>query len=192
MIRLTDVGVRYGDVQALAPVSLSLAAGDRLVLTGRNGSGKSTLLHVLAGLLRPSAGRVEGLLPPGQAVLVHQRPHLFRGTARSNVVLGAHLAGAPAALADAWLERLGLSQTGSRPASALSGGERRRVALARALARAPDLLLLDEPFAELDPEAAALVRAALEAFPGTLVWSTPEAPPLWAGRSLTLDRGPVP
>jgi tungstate transport system ATP-binding protein len=186
MIRLEQVAVRFGHVTALAPVSLAIEPGERLGITGANGAGKSTLLGVLAGLRTPSEGRVEGLLPPGRCVLVHQRPYLFRGSGRANVELGARLGRKPRADADGWLERLGIAHVSARPAAALSGGERRRVAIARALARAPDMLLLDEPFAELDPAARARVADALANYRGTLVVATPRAEDLPPGRVLTL------
>lgn len=186
MIRCHQVGVRFGAVQALAPTSLELEGGERVALLGPNGTGKSTLLRVLASLLDPTEGRVEGRLPPGRCVLVHQQPYLYRGSARHNVALGARLAGRPRAEALEWLGRLGIEHVANRPASALSGGERRRVAIARALARHPEMLLLDEPYAELDATARSLVAQALDAFQGTLVVATPreeDAPP---GRHIRL------
>lgn len=187
-MRLTDVSVVLDGVTALAPLRLEVPAGARLGVTGRNGSGKSTLLRVLAGLLVPTTGTVEGLPPPGRVVLVHQCPHLFRGSARRNVALGARLAGRPAAAADS-LAALGLAHVADRPAAVLSGGERRRVALARALARGPEVLLLDEPYAELDRGAADLVTAALRAFPGTLVVAAPDLGPAPVTQVVTLTAG---
>jgi ABC-type multidrug transport system ATPase subunit len=188
VIRLQDVVVRFGAVTALPATSLELEPGARLGITGENGAGKSTLLDVLAGLRAPSAGRVEGLLPPGRCVLVHQRPYLFRGTARANVRLGARLGGRPRTEADLWLDRLGVGHVSDRTAAVLSGGERRRVALARALARGPEMLLLDEPFAELDASARARLADVLAEFRGTLVVATPRAEDLPPGRVLALGR----
>jgi ABC-type multidrug transport system ATPase subunit len=131
---------------------------------------------VLAGLLEPTEGRVEA---PRRTVLVHQQPYFFRGTARENVAYALKLNRLPARDAGEWLARLGAAAFADRPASTLSEGERRRVAVARALAARPEALLLDEPFAGLDREGRATVVAALEAFEGTLVIAAPgleEAP----------------
>lgn len=174
MIRVEAVAVRFGEVLALPPTTLSIERGARLGVSGPNGSGKSTLLRVLAGLLPASAGRVEGLLPGGRCVLVHQRPHLFRGSAGSNVAYALRLAGQPVSTAPGFLERLGAGHLAHRPVAGLSGGERRRVAIARALARGPELLLLDEPYAGLDEPGRIAVCAAIEAFTGTLVIAAPE------------------
>jgi ABC-type multidrug transport system ATPase subunit len=173
VIRGDGVTCRFGDVVALAPVSFEIGDGERVAVVGPNGSGKSTLLRVLAGLVEPTGGTVAGRPLPGDVVLLHQRPHLFRGTALRNVTLAARLAGGGRDDARALLASLGVGYAERRDVRALSGGERRRVALARALARRPTTLLLDEPFAELDPVAAGLVVTALASFRGTMVESSP-------------------
>ncbi len=174
MIRLEDVEVRFGSVCALSLPHLEIAENDRLGIRGGNGSGKSTLLRVLARLLAPTSGRVSGLLSPGDVVLVHQRPHLFRGTARDNVAYALRIHGQPRSEADGWLARLGADHLADRNASELSGGERRRVAIARALAVRPRLLLLDEPFAALDEAGRQAVVAALAARGGAHAIAAPE------------------
>ena len=186
MIRLRDIEVRFGDVVALRLPGLDIDSGERLGIRGTNGSGKSTLLRVLAGLLRPSGGTVAGLPRPGRAVLLHQRPYLFRGTARDNVAYALRLAGRPRSEAGRWLEALGAARYADRVARDLSGGERRRVAIARALAVRPDLLLLDEPFAALDEPGAAALRDALAAFEGTLVLAAPELGDIALDREVVL------
>ena len=186
MIRLEQVEVRFGKVRALFLPALEIARGERLGIRGRNGSGKSTLLRILAGLLRPTSGRVEGLPPPGRAVLVHQRPHLLRGTARENVAYALRLHGRPKAEAGAWLERLGAAHLAEQEAGTLSGGERRRIALARALATHPELLLLDEPFAALDEPGADVLCRAIEDYPGTLVVAAPDLEGVAFTRELVL------
>jgi ABC-type nitrate/sulfonate/bicarbonate transport system ATPase subunit len=169
-----DLCVRFGSVRALQLEHLEIGDRDRVGVQGPNGCGKSTLLRVLAGLLPPSSGKVDGLLRPGRMVLVHQRPFFFRGTARDNVVYALRLHHRPASEAMEWLERLGAGHLSDRWAKALSGGERRRVAIARALATQPEALLLDESFAALDEEGIATVRSVLEEFDGTLVCAAPE------------------
>ena len=182
MIRGLAVSVRFGSVVALPPTTFDVEDGERLCVVGPNGSGKTTLLRVLARLLEPTGGQVSGRPARGAVVLVHQRPHLFRGSALENVVLGARLGGLGEPHALAVLERLGLAAIARRSVGALSGGERRRVAIARALARGPTTLLLDEPLAELDPSAVDRVLAAVAEFPGTVVTTSP------TGRSLLADR----
>jgi ABC-type sulfate/molybdate transport systems ATPase subunit len=173
MIRLRDVEMRFPDVHALSLPALDVGEGERVGVRGRNGSGKSTLMRILAGLLVPTSGTVEGLPPPGRAVLVHQRPYLFRGTARDNVAYALRLHRRPKREAGEWLERLGAGHLGERRAADLSGGERRRVAIARALATRPELLLLDEPFAALDEPGMEILGRALEGFEGALVVAAP-------------------
>ena len=139
---------RFGDHVALEPTDLDVAAGEALALVGPNGAGKSTLLSILAGALAPSEGSVEradglrvGWMP--------QRPaHYGRLSARQNLELFARLEGAgdPAEL----LERLELPAD-DRPAATLSVGNRQRLDLAISLLPDPQVLLLDEPTAALDP-----------------------------------------
>ncbi len=174
MIRVDALLVRFGEVTALDLPSLTIRDGERLGIAGANGSGKSTLLRVLAGFLAPTSGTVRGVPPPGRGVLLHQRPFMLRGTVLDNVAYALRLHGRPPSEAAGWLERLGALRLAERPAKALSGGERRRVALARALAAGPEVLLVDEPFAGLDAEGESAVRQVLEAFEGTLVFAAPD------------------
>ena len=174
MIRLRDLEMRFRDVHALSLPALDIEEGERLGIRGRNGSGKSTLMRILAGLLSPTSGTVEGLPPPGRAVLVHQRPHLFRGTARDNVEYALRIHRRPRSEAGSWLGRLDASHLAERRAGDLSGGERRRVAIARALATRPRLLLLDEPLAALDAPGIEALGRVVETFDGTLVVTAPE------------------
>jgi len=177
VIRVRDLVVRFGETTALRLPALDVAEGERVGVVGPNGCGKTTLLRVLAGLLAPTEGVVEGLPAPGRTVLVHQRPWMLYGTAEENVAYALALAGRSRGEARPWLERLGGGAFAHRRAGALSGGERRRVAIARALARSPDVLLLDEPFAALDEEGLAAVRAAIDEFPGTLLIAEPQGTP---------------
>jgi tungstate transport system ATP-binding protein len=186
VIRLRDLEMRFQDVHALSLPALDVEEGERLGIRGPNGSGKSTLMRILAGLLRPTSGSVEGLPPPGRAVLVHQRPYLFRGTARDNVVYALRLHRRSAREAADWLERLGAGHLAERSARDLSGGERRRVAIARALATRPRLLLLDEPMAALDAPGIELLGQVVEGFEGTLIVTAPEVEGLELGRTVEL------
>ncbi len=166
-VQLRGVDLRYGKVQALRGVDLRIAPGERVALIGPNGSGKSSLLRVLHGLLRPSAGSVlrDGAM---RQAMVFQRPFALRASALSNVALGLWLRGTPwrqakleAMLA---LDRVGLAARALRNARTLSGGELQRLALARAWALKPNVLLLDEPTSALDPHAKREVEALMAEF----------------------------
>ncbi len=134
-------------------ITLDLAA-PRTLIIGPNGAGKSTLLRLIHGLLKPSGGTVQWRQPLRQA-MVFQRPVMLRTTVFKNVLYGLKLAGIKHGererCAHDALERVGLAHLGARPARVLSGGEQQRVALARAWALDPEVLLLDEPTASLDP-----------------------------------------
>ena len=172
LIALDQVGLRYGAHEALCGVSLCIAPGERVAFVGANGSGKSSLLRVLHGLLAPSVGtRSQGVAAHGRALrfaMLFQRPFLLRLSAAANVRLALWLGGVRGADAQARtaeaLRRVGLHGESARAAQALSGGQQQRLALARAWALQPDVLLLDEPTASLDPSAKREVEALLEEF----------------------------
>jgi tungstate transport system ATP-binding protein len=168
-VALRDVRVVRGGRALLDGLSLTLTPGGVTALIGPNGAGKSLTLQVLAGLLAPDAGAAawgERAAPEaGAAALVFQRPVLLRRSAAGNVDHALAVAGVPrrarAARCAELLALGGLGALAGRPARALSGGEAQRLALVRALAAGPRLLLLDEPTASLDPAAAAAVEALI-------------------------------
>ena len=182
--QLDQVSVQLGSVRALQGVNLTIAAGERVALVGANGSGKSTLLRTLHGLLPASDGQV-WCAPQRRQAMLFQRPHLLRLSALSNVALGLWL---DRALGLSWSEakaratqalvRVGLQGIAHQGGRQLSGGQQQRLALARAWGRRPDVLLLDEPTASLDPHAKREVEALIAEFaqgqdePLTLVWAS--------------------
>jgi len=187
---------RYGEQQVLRVEDWSVPSGARAVVLGPSGSGKSTLLHVLAGLLRPSAGEVsvfdqDLLALKGSAIdrwrgrnvgIVLQALHLVRHlTVRANLRLAQYLAGLPQddAAVDRALGALGVADKAARRPEALSQGEQQRVAIARAIVNGPKLLLADEPTSNLDDEAAeravGLLIAEAERSAATLVVVTHDA-----------------
>ena len=173
-VEIANVGKCYGDVPVLRDVSMSVAEGELLVITGRSGSGKSTLLQLVGGLDRSFTGsiRIGGTalaslddrslarLRASQLGFVFQAFHLLDHlTVRENVRLPAFFAGSSATLDDAGrasadeaLARVEMSHFADARPSALSGGQRQRVAIARALHGRPRLLLCDEPTGNLDAE----------------------------------------
>ena len=144
---------------------LSIEPRDRIAVIGKNGSGKTTLLRVLAGLERDHEGTCEVEVSRRERIYVDQNPYLFRGTVLSNAMYGLRARGmtrkAARTRAMDWLDKFGVRGLAGSNVFQISGGERRRAALARAIAIEPPLLLLDEPLAEMDSEGAALVQQVL-------------------------------
>lgn len=171
LFELSGVGVRFGSaargVRALSDVDLKIQAGERLALVGANGCGKSTLLRLLHGLIPPTQGQLTSPGAERQAMLF-QKPYLMRLSVQSNVALGAWLRGTPwpqaKARALAALHRVGLADLAPRRARSLSGGQQQRLAMARAWVLQPQVLLLDEPTASLDPHAKREVEALMHEF----------------------------
>jgi tungstate transport system ATP-binding protein len=150
----SEVSLRIGDVEVVRNLSLTLAGGTPTVLLGPNGSGKSTLLRLAMGLAAPMWGRITwgGRGAPGERLaMMFQRPVMLRRSAAANVAYA--LPARDDARVAELLALVGLMDLADRAARRLSGGEQQRLALARALARDPEILFLDEPTASLDPAA---------------------------------------
>jgi tungstate transport system ATP-binding protein len=156
VLQVKEASVLFGTHLALDAVSFQMHAGERVALVGANGSGKSTLLRVAHGLLKVSRGQVRQS-PELHQAMVFQRPHMLRTSVLRFVMWGLWLQGvswreAPVRAMQA-LARVGLQELAARSARNLSGGQQQRLALARAWALQPNLVLLDEPTSSLDPNA---------------------------------------
>jgi NitT/TauT family transport system ATP-binding protein len=166
-VQLSNVDVAFrlangGSYRAVQDATLDVSDGEFVAIVGPTGCGKSTLLNIAAGLIPPSAGRVEIFGAPLGA-LNQQAGYLFQAdalfpwkTAIENVAIGLETAGVPAdsarGRAQEWLARVGLASFGDRYPHMLSGGQRKRVGLAQVLIRDPKILLMDEPFGPLDAQ----------------------------------------
>jgi heme exporter protein A len=175
-LRIEGLTRRYGEREALSEVSLSLEAGQTLVVFGPNGAGKTTLLRVLASLLRAHAGEVSVLghsLPDeawavrGRVGLLGHEPLLYRElSARENLRFHARLHGVAEERVEELLGAVRMRERAKEPLRTLSRGMVQRVAIARAVLHDPELLLLDEPRANLDPAASELVEPLIGASSG--------------------------
>ncbi|HEY3828069.1 MAG TPA: heme ABC exporter ATP-binding protein CcmA [Solirubrobacteraceae bacterium] len=175
-LELEGLTRRYGEREALADVWLSLGAGQTLVVLGPNGAGKTTLLRILATLLRPHAGQVRVLgemLPDaawavrGRIGLLGHEPLLYRElSARENLRFHARLHGVARERIEELLAAVGMARRADEPLRTLSRGMTQRVAIARAVLHDPELLLLDEPRANLDPAGSELVEPLIGASSG--------------------------
>lgn len=173
LLEAQDLSLETRGAPLLRQIDLRIRAGRRTVIMGPNGAGKSLLLRVLHGLIAPSRGQVtwQGRPLDRQArsaqAMVFQRPVLLRRSVLGNMRFALAAAGTPRAQRTgfAWqaLAEAGLAGLAHRPARVLSGGEQQRLALARALAAEPELLLLDEPTANLDPTSTQAIEARVRA-----------------------------
>jgi heme exporter protein A len=158
-IEVTDVARSYGERAVLRGVSASVPAGATLLVLGSNGAGKTTLLRILAGLLRPHRGTVR---VDGRVGFLGHEPLLYRDlSAAENLRYQARLHGVDERRVEAVLDAVGLGRRADDPVRTLSRGMVQRAAIARAVLHDPEVLLLDEPYANLDPAAAAQVRPLL-------------------------------
>ena len=209
-LAVRDVAKRYGRVSALDGVSLAVRAGEFVALLGPNGAGKTTLFQLLSGLFVPDAGAVAVMghdmrVDPVRALaglgIVFQAQTLdLELSVRANLRFHAGLHGLPGGAAAtriaADLDRLGLAERADDPVRGLSGGQRRRVELSRALLHEPRVLLMDEPTVGLDPagrrDLIALVRDLCNQRALAVLWAThlcDEA--ALADRVVVLDHGKV-
>jgi tungstate transport system ATP-binding protein len=167
-----DLRFELGGKQLLHGISFSLQAGGCSVVLGPNGAGKTLILRLCHGLLQPSGGSIEWCGPGAahagrELAMVFQRPVLLRRSVAANVEYALRLRGIPrperAARCARVLKATGLDTLAERGARRLSVGEQQRLALARAWALRPQVLLLDEPAASLDPAASRALESAIRA-----------------------------
>jgi tungstate transport system ATP-binding protein len=171
-LQLENVQKNYGSVKALEHISLEIVGGKTIALLGINGAGKTTLLRIVAGLEKQDKGRIffEGKEMKGKelrqiATLVFQRTAMFSRSVYDNLAYGLKIRGKKDAeireeTARA-LQAVGLRNFEKRKAKKTSGGEQQRIALARAFLLNPQILLLDEPTANLDPNSATIIERAI-------------------------------
>jgi tungstate transport system ATP-binding protein len=210
MYRLQSIRKCYGSNVALDIEELTIAEGRLYTLTGANGAGKSTLLSILAFLSPPTSGeifyageRVDRNHGPVEeyrrkVTLLHQSPYLFGGSVDDNVAFGLKVRDIRGEerrrRIDEALDVVGLRGFRDRKARELSGGEAQRVAMARALALKPEVLLLDEPLANIDRETTGLFETVIASLPAqgtTVVMTThdPDHPGRLNGESIFLEGG---
>ncbi|RKX86246.1 MAG: hypothetical protein DRP58_04690 [Spirochaetes bacterium] len=157
-IIIKKIGFSYGKDEVLSINNLSINKGSTTVFLGSNGSGKTTILKLISGIYSPSKGSIS----PGtetlknKSVLVHQNPYLFSGSVKYNIEFGLKIRNISKNIRKSIIQKVLLEarllNLITRKTSSLSGGEKHRLAIARALSLNPDILVLDEPFANIDPE----------------------------------------
>lgn len=168
-LRLRGAESRRRGKRLVGPVDLDLAGGGPCLILGPNGAGKTSLLRLIHGAARLSGGEIRWACPQDEArraqAFVFQKPILLRRSVRDNLAYPLRCRGqsrqAAHAAAEDWAGRVGLADMLARPATALSGGEQQKLAIARALTTAPRLLFLDEPCASLDGRATREIEAIL-------------------------------
>jgi tungstate transport system ATP-binding protein len=170
-LRVDRLSYRASGLEIISNVSFQLDAGKRTVILGPNGAGKSVLLRLLHGLLPAASGQISWASNAYEAsrnqAMVFQRPVMLRRSVRSNIEFALSIADPSQSSATLWaqaataLKRAGIAHLADRSARLCSGGEQQRIAIARAWALTPQLLLLDEPTASLDPAATRAIEDAL-------------------------------
>lgn len=184
--RLIEVSRRYGKRWALIRASLEVPKGSALLLTGENGAGKTTLLRVVSTALSPTRGQLEVLGLPargnldairGRVGIVTHASHFYQDlSALENLrLLGRFQPEVNPTRIPAILDRVGLADRADSPVGTFSAGMQRRLCMARVLLREPELVLLDEPFGQLDPEGVTLVEEIIRELKdggATLIMST--------------------
>ena len=194
MISVAELVVTRAGHDICRVTDLEIGRGERVAVIGDNGSGKTTLLRIIVGLENDFTGRCEVAACRRARGFLQQQPLLFRGTVMDNVTYGLRCRGHERAAAEraaaVWLERFSITALADRGVEHLSGGEIRRVALARAIVVAPTLLVLDEPLAEMDEGGVAQVaRAFAELAETTIVIASPvELPDGLVDRTVELLR----
>jgi tungstate transport system ATP-binding protein len=212
MYRLESIRKCYGSKVVLDIENLAIVGGRLYTLIGSNGAGKSTLLSILAFLSPPTSGEIfyagrrvdwnRGSVEEQRrkVTLLHQSPYLFGGTVHDNVVFGLKARGVQGEeqrrIVEDSLAIVGLQGFRERRARELSGGEAQRVAMARALAVKPEVLLLDEPLANIDRETAGWLESVIASLPAlgtTVVMTThdPDHPERLNGESIYLEEGRI-
>lgn len=175
IVELKDITRRYGEITALDGISLKIERGEAFTVVGPNGSGKTTLLRIMASIDKPTSGEVyfdgervdDGNRDRMRArsTMVFQKTAIFNTTVYKNVAYGLEVRGLPKREVDTKvreaLKTVKMEGHEGRPAKKLSGGEQQRVSLARALAVGAELLLLDEPTANLDPRNRSIIEEAI-------------------------------
>jgi tungstate transport system ATP-binding protein len=170
-IVFSEASILFGEVTILDRISINILPGAPTVLIGPNGSGKTTFLRAAMGLVPLSRGNItwggRGTSPPTRRAIVFQRPVMLRRSAAGNINYALAAAGVPRVEREQRIAELlslvGLEGLSGRPARRLSGGEQQRLSLARALARDPAVLFLDEPTASLDPAATKAIEDIVRA-----------------------------
>jgi tungstate transport system ATP-binding protein len=157
-----------GPIEIIRSVSTTFSAGTRSIILGPNGAGKSVFLRLLHGLLVPTTGTIRWhTTHQGAQAMVFQKPMMLRRSVLANIEHALNIAGLRTSEARARaivaMESTGISHLAARPARLCSGGEQQRIALARAWALSPEILFLDEPTANLDPQATKAIEAIIDA-----------------------------
>lgn len=170
-LHVSDLSLRFGEAVVLDGVNLELVSPGCTMVMGPNGAGKSLLLKLLHGLVAPSGGLIDwaGKAPTDvtrRQALVFQKPVLLRRSVAANLDFILRARGIARHRRNALLDHVGLAHKADQPARLLSGGEAQRLALARALATDPEVLLLDEPTASLDPASVLAIEAIVDAARG--------------------------